>query len=325
MEEIQDDIEVNTSIYKIGNDTESENFGNGSFLKHTTNQNGKLVQGIYLKNITFYFLRKSYLKAIQLTFFNNNTKEVITTNPKIFGILGSLNQNSVIDEIYLDLDQDEQINQVDGNLSNKRINYFEIHTTKGKFIKLGGENEEDFFNNYNNKNVKKIINSKFSNDESELRPINKKEKSIRFHFEFLTNGKVFGGFNIGWNSSGINFIDFLYTNKSVNYIEKKYFHQINKELADESYNVYNLEESSSFVYKSELFGSNNIDTCLENDFIKLVNKLNKEVGYYHISFLTVYYDKYINCIEIEYSNSSGTEKIKFAHTGRDGKIYNNKI
>lgn len=325
MEEIQDDIEVNTSIYKIGNDTESENFGNGSFLKHTTNQNGKIVQGIYLKNITFYFLRKSYLKAIQLTFFNNNTKEVITTNPKIFGILGSLNQNSVIDEIYLDLDQDEQINQVDGNLSNKRINYFEIHTTKGKFIKLGGEYEEDFFNNYNNKNVKKIINSKFSNDESELRPITKKEKSIRFHFEFLTNGKVFGGFNIGWNSSGINFIDFLYTNKSVNYIEKKYFHQINKELADESYNVYNLEESSSFVYKSELFGFNNIDTYLENDFIKLVNKLNKEVGYYHISFLTVYYDKYINCIEIEYSNSSGTEKIKFAHTGRDGKIYNFKI
>ena len=302
-----DDL-INTEIYRIGIDTESEFFGNGIFSK-ICRIKGKKTNIVYLKSIIVYYTRDSEVKAIQLIFFNHNTKEIIHTTPKVFGSFES-NNNKIIDEITLDLERTEHIYQIKGKAIEGRIVHFEIHTSKGQFIKVGGENEDDSNCSVVSKETKKKL------DKKNL-------KTAKFLFEFLSNGRLFEGLNVGWNKSHVNFIDFMYKNEDIEEIENFLLNEEKKsELTDYSnFEIGALFDELPIINKSIIYGRFNNNTYYEDDYIK-VQQIPKNLEDYYISNISIWYEKFLNCIEIDYTSKKNSEdKFRFTHTGTESNYF----
>ena len=45
-----------------------------------------------------------------------------------------------------------------------------------------------------------------------------------------------------------------------------------------------------------------------------------KVGAIFLSSIVIYYDKFINCIEVEYTKIETGEKLKYVHCGLESKI-----
>jgi len=100
------------NICRIGNELETEFYGNGSFLKYCR-YNNEAADFIYLKKIIIYSIRDSYIKAIELVFFNDKLKEYMHTDPKIFGIHNTFD-NKILDEQEFILNKGEVITKIEG-------------------------------------------------------------------------------------------------------------------------------------------------------------------------------------------------------------------
>lgn len=74
------------------------------------------------------------------------------------------------------------------------------------------------------------------------------------------------------------------------------------------------------VYLSPLNGINNPKTIIEDDLLKLkiLNEVKRKE--YYISEINCYYHKYINYLEIEYTNKFNNKKAWNIHSGKLSKI-----
>lgn len=167
-------------------------------------------------------------------------------------------------------------------------------------------------------NQKSIKAKKTNKDDKKKKA---KIAETNFSFEFLSNGKIFEGFNVGFNSNHVNNIDFIYRVESIEYIEKNLlFESKQNELVDYSDFDDNVINCNSFLNKSSCFGKENEKTLIEDDYNNIVNRFKRQIDDYYISSLTVYYEKFVNSIEIEYVNKFNDEKLKLSHSGLESKI-----
>ena len=285
-----------SNLCRVGNDLESEFYGNGSFIK-ICRINGEQSNSIYLRKILFYYLRESYLKAVQMIFYNEKTKSNVYTQPRIFGIHNTV-EDKIIDEYEFTFSKDDKISKLEGTLDSNKIVSVTIQTTNGQYISVHP-------NIYNKAKITKTI------DNSDIKI--HIEDSNKFVIDFISEGKEFEGFNMGWNTKYINFIDIIYS-KSLNKLERKL------SLTDSSeHDITYYNQSFLPVNKSDLFGNCYSNTMIVDDYLRIQNICNN-IDLMKIYSITVYYDKYINCIEIEYINKHTNEKYKLLHVGSESKI-----
>lgn len=60
---------------------------------------------------------------------------------------------------------------------------------------------------------------------------------------------------------------------------------------------------------------------VEDDLISLGIYSESKKGQYFISEITCYYDRHINCLEIEYTDTQTEKIVRSAHTGSDSKYF----
>lgn len=255
---------------------------------------------------------------MQLVFYNTEINDYVFTNPKVFGNSDcnyNNNDSRIIEETTLDLAKSEQIYLIKGKLLGSFIVHLEIQTSKGQYISVNCSEEalnflatQDLSLNLTKQSSKSMKRKK------------KKQVTKEFYFEFLSNGKIFDGLNAGWNSNHINFMDFIYKVEDLEMIEKKLLAENYKVLADYSDFDDALINEVAPINKSSCWGKENDYTVYEDDYHKIVMKLNKMIDDYQISSITVYFDKFINCIEVEYRNKYSDEKLKLAHSGLESKL-----
>lgn len=276
---------------KHGSELKSVYLANGSFTKYQFPNNEmiylKTVKSKFNFKLSVYYKKNEYVKALQLVFYNSSRSLEILTSPRIFGFSETWD-NSIVEEISLNLQPNELIYKILGLFKNDRIEDLEIYTTKGQFVKLrpGFEHSNSQFN---------------------------------FIQEYCHNSKLFDGFIVGWNENNINYIEFL--NRDIIQIPVEIEESISKKLDA----TQNYENPNNFkrrlIYKTHSYGLCNQDSIFEDDYKRLFasNNQNVNIG---ISSICVYYDKYINCIEAEYQDYSNNDKFKICHIGSESNSNN---
>lgn len=164
----------------------------------------------------------------------------------------------------------------------------EIYTTKGQFLKL-----------------------RPGSDIS--------QSQHNFIQEYCHNLKLFDGFIVGWNDNNINYIEFL--NREISQIPLEIQESISKKLdTTKNTNLYYNKSCHRSIYKTNLYGQGNQESVIEDDYKRLFAQ--NKGAIISISCVIVYYDKYINCIEVEYQDFSSNDKFKICHIGSNSKFYN---
>ena len=221
---------------------------------------------------------------------NTPVGNVIYTNPKIFGpsnidtiSISNPSSCNIIDEIVLELADDE-----------------EIYLIKGLFEKGKGGKK--------NQITKMGIYTTFG----QFVEFGKSPLEYNFTWEYFFNLRFFDGFIIGWNDRNITYLASLVVEKlQANYDEK------NIVLTDTTYiRSYFVEP----MYLSPRYGTIDANTFVIDDLtkMKLLNDIQSNDPWY-ISEIAVYFDKMINCVEVEYTNRKSLVKVKSCHMGNESK------
>lgn len=262
-----------------------------------------------------FYARGKYLKAIKLVFFNDLINKEIFTDPPVFGN-EKQDENEIVDKCMLTLEKKEAIYQItvksERTQDLSKIIELNILTTYGQFIevnqycfKLLEEIMEKDKPNLNKQDTK-------SNAQSSNNIYNCKIESKSFTYQF--ENKIFEGMYVGWTKSCISYIDFL-TTKGLGIAGEK------TELVDQSgYDITNFSREFNPMIKSVTFGYINQKSIIYDDYMRIMEIDNS--GKKTISSITVYHDKFINGIEIEYCDWSTGQKSKLKHIGTESKAYN---
>lgn len=267
-----------------------------------------------------YYARGKCLKAISLMFYNDLTNKDIYTEPPIFGN-EKPDENEVIDKCMLTLEKKEAIYRIDVKSERttdfSKIIELNILTTYGQFIEV-------------NQNCFKILEEIMEKDKPNLNKQDTKSqaqssnnvynckiesKSFTYQFE----NKIFEGIYVGWTKSCISYFDFL-TTKGLGIAGEKV------DLLDQSgYDITNFNTEFKPLIKSDLYGYINRKSVINDDYFRLMDI--DSSGKKTISSITVYHDKFINGIEIEYCDWSTGQKTKLKHIGTESKsnAFNNSI
>ena len=233
--------------------------------------------------ISLQLVLKSYSnQGLNDSLINLNDDQFIYTDPKIIGPANYVS-NKIIDEIILDLSQEE-----------------EIYLIKGTFDA--------------SKEKQKIIKMSIYTTLGQFIEFGKPSVDINFVWEYYFNLRYFDGFIIGWNEKNINYISSLVVEKQNSSLEEK-----NIILSDSTYEsrLFNVEP----IYLTKSYGKTDSYTIVDDDLIKLnLYNLAKE-GIIYISEIIIFFDKFINSFDIEYTNRHSGEKFKAIHCGSDSIIF----
>jgi hypothetical protein len=85
----------------------------------------------------------------------------------------------------------------------------------------------------------------------------------------------------------------------------------------DSFKVYKVEPT----YLSPRFGKVDKRIFINDDLISLNIYDSLQNNEYYISEIVCYYDKYINCLEVEYTNLSDNSTLRSSHVGSLSKYY----
>lgn len=132
---------------------------------------------------------------------------------------------------------------------------------------------------------------------------------LNFSWEYYYNLKHFDGFIVGWDDKKINYLAMLINEKPQNQSDNV---QVN--LNDTTYESYAVNFDP--IYLSATYGKIDAYTTVNND----LENLNIFKKPFYISEITVYYDKFINYIEVEYTHAMTGEKLKSVHSGTESKL-----
>jgi len=133
-----------------------------------------------------------------------------------------------------------------------------------------------------------------------------------FSWEFYYNLRNFDGFIVGW------------TNQNINYLGSLSVEKTNIKNADENIILTDTTYDSKCylvepIYLSTIYGKISPNTSIEDEIMKL-NIMNEiKLGTIYLSSVLIYYDKYINCFEVEYTKKENGEKLKYTHVGIETK------
>ena len=257
----------------------------------------KKYQNSHLQQIRFFYKRGEFLIAIQYIFqlndfYNNNDqKNFIFTEPKIFGPENfTLNE---IDEIILNFEKNEEIFLIEGNITENKIMKMLIQTNFGNFLMFGNQN----------------LPTNFSKD-------------------FFKDKKLFDGFKINYDEEKITYLKILFKlmkeqdeiNINNNNIDD------NKIILKEDLD-FSLTNIIKPIYKSEIFGL----TTEKTEFIDQIKKFNlleniknNSVFISKISFFTDNDNKKITRFETEYKNLLTNEINNSITISNDFNINENK-
>jgi hypothetical protein len=247
--------------------------------------NKEKERGVRISKLKLFYERDECLIAIQFYMqeYKNmilNNHDYILTENQVYGPVDSYITTKVIDEIILNFSPDEEIYLIKGNYNSgdKRIIKLAIYTTFGQYVEFG-----------------------------------KKTVEFNFSWEYYFNLRYFDGFIIGWDEKHINYLASLVTERSS--ILNKEDNEGNIQLKDTTYETYLLNVEP--VYLSDKYGKIDPYTTILDDLEFLRISQSVKDGEIYISEITCYFDKFINCLEIEYTNRRTEEKYKANHTGTE--------
>jgi len=210
-----------------------------------------------------------------------------------------------IDEITLTLSPDEEIYLIKG------------HFESGKSTAQGSSSNL-MNSNFSNSNINLTLRPKIDKmaiytTYGQYLEFGKVGAEYNFSWEYYFNLRYFDGFIVGWNETNITYLASLIIEKPPTSLDEKSVF-----LSDTTYEsrLYNIDP----IFLTPRYGKVDSFTTVEDDLLKYnLYQLAKD-GEVYISDISVYYEKYINSFEVEYTNKKTGEKIKSLHVGSESMI-----
>jgi hypothetical protein len=259
-----------------------------------------------------YYERDECLLAIQFILKDYKASEekgvdvLIYTDPKIMGPIDTYTAKKHIDDITLTLAPDEEIYLIKGHFDSGK-------TESGKLSTQMMNSSHNHLTSNNNSNLKsRIVRMTIYTTYGQYVEFGKSSLDFNFSWEYYFNLRYFDGFIVGWNESNINYLASLIIEKPPSTQD-----DANPYLSDTTYEsrLYNIDP----IFLTARYGRVDAYTTLEDNLQKFnLLQLAKD-GEVYISDISVYYDKFINAIEIEYTNKKTGDKVKSTHVGSESK------